>query len=335
MRKDIFHLEKPDMIKEAALAKPGKSWIIEIFVFYIVTAVATGLESVPVTFATLFHTANNQEFLDALTAAISTRTSLGEILSGISDYLSLLPAWITVVSLFSTGIMTVTIIMFCRLLQRRGVKTIGFRNEKPWIWEYLKGILIGFFMMGIVVLAGILTGTMTVNPGNISWIIILYLIGFMIQGMAEEVLCRGYFLTSFARKNNLWAAVIVNSLFFSLLHFANPGYNILAAANLTLCGIAFSVYVIRTGNIWGACGMHTMWNFAQGNIFGLSVSGTVTAPAFMSVTFNDGFSLWNGGGFGVESGLFYLILQLIFIGIFLIVPIAGRERSSNTATISI
>lgn len=54
-----------------------------------------------------------------------------------------------------------------------------------------------------------------------------------------------------------------------------------------------------------------MWNFAQGNIFGVSVSGMdIMASVFSFVPTNEG-ELINGGTFGLEGGLAVTIVLIL------------------------
>ena len=125
----------------------------------------------------------------------------------------------------------------------------------------------------------------------------------MIQGMAEEVLCRSYFLVSIGRRYPMWVAVLLNALFFAALHLANNGISVLAFVNLTLFGIFASVYFIKRGNIWGIGAIHSIWNFVQGNFYGIRVSGIETSCTVFDSVSVDGRAWMNGGAFGLEGGL--------------------------------
>ena len=61
------------------------------------------------------------------------------------------------------------------------------------------------------------------------------------------------------------------------MHLANSGITVLAFLNLTLFGVFASVYFIKRGNIWGIGALHSIWNFVQGNFYGIRVSGIETS----------------------------------------------------------
>ena len=100
----------------------------------------------------------------------------------------------------------------------------------------------------------------------------------------------------------------------------NNGISLLAIINLTLCGIMFSLYMLRTDNLWGACAIHSIWNFVQGNFFGLPVSGIDSGDSVFRFSLIEGSDLANGGAFGLEGGLPCTIVLTAVILVLLFVP---------------
>ena len=322
------YFDEPKLFAEARKGGRGLKWVLEILVLIAVTIVAMSIESIPVTIATFMNFFIDPDIiLSAIGTASEGNYSILAIIDAALEAVDKVPEWITVVSLFSTALMTLIVILFCRVIQKRGAKSMGLRMNGFWK-EYLLGGLFGVVMLAVAVGLGLVSGTMRISIAeNFSFIlIIIYLAGYIVQGMSEEVLCRGYFMTSFARKNPLWLAVIINSVYFGLLHFANTGFGILPFINLTLTGLVFSCYMIKRGNIWGVCAMHSMWNFFQGNIFGFAVSGSNLTASIFRVTQVNGGNLFNGGTFGIEGGLWDTIVELLALGfIIFILPQKNDE----------
>ena len=121
--------------------------------------------------------------------------------------------------------------------------------------------------------------------------------------MAEEVLCRGYLMVSLSRRYHVTLAVAASSLFFAFLHSGNNGLSPLAYINLFLFGVLASLLLLDFGNIWIAGAFHSVWNFAQGNIYGVQVSGMDVSNSILSTSYTDGMEIINGGSFGMEGGL--------------------------------
>ena len=77
------------------------------------------------------------------------------------------------------------------------------------------------------------------------------------------------------------------------------------------------------------CAMHSMWNFAQGNIFGLPVSGQGGLPSPLSAEVSEGTwkTLFNGGSFGLEGGLAVTAVLAVACCVALFMPTKRSEIS--------
>jgi hypothetical protein len=71
-----------------------------------------------------------------------------------------------------------------------------------------------------------------------------------------------------------------------------------------------------------------MWNFAQGNLFGIPVSGIQGLPSPLSSQLEGGMlrELLNGGPFGLEGGLAVTVVLLAGCAVVLIAPTKRSER---------
>ena len=141
---------------------------------------------------------------------------------------------------------------------------------------------------------------------------------------SEEVVFRGYVLRALAEWRGAAFALGVSSILFALAHLGNPGLTPLALTNIALAGVAFGLALQLTGRLWLPIAYHFAWNYFQGPLFGLPVSG-LALPAFLRVTLA-GPTLWTGGAFGPEGGL---IVSLILISsLFLLLRLKPRRASS-------
>lgn len=218
---------------------------------------------------------------------------------------------LTLINLFGTGFLIIICILYCKFSEKRNLRSMGL-IKKGAFKEYGIGLIVGLVMFSAVVLILMISGQLSFVKVTLSSLplIIIFFIGFMIQGASEEFLCRGFLLTSIAAKSGIILGIILNSCLFGFLHIFNSGFSILPMINIILVGIFFSVYAYRTDNIIGVCAIHTMWNFAQGNIYGILVSGMNIGPSILKVnSFSD--SLLSGGNFGAEGGLACTIVLII------------------------
>jgi len=241
---------------------------------------------------------SNQDYIEAAMAGDVDRITEVAMEIASSDIL-------TIGMLFANMAMILLTMLFCKVIQKRKMRTLGF-VKKDMLKEYGMGLAIGFAMFSVGVLLCVVTGALHFDgfsPNFAFGTFVLFGLGYMIQGMAEEVLCRSYLLVSIGRRYPMWVAVILNALFFAALHLGNTGISALAFVNLTLFGIFASVYFIKRGNIWGIGAIHSIWNFVQGNFYGIKVSGMSTSCSVFTSVAVEGREWMNGGAFGLEGGL--------------------------------
>ncbi len=239
---------------------------------------------------------------------------IGSVSSALISLLALLfatdmsPATDLLIQLFATVCTIAAVMLWCRRMERRGLVTLGFVRRGA-IWEYLIGIVGGVVLFSAAVGACLLAdvATLTVNPTPPSpWMLALFLLAFLIQGMSEELLCRSFLMVSLSRRLPLWACAVINAALFSLLHILNPGITPLALVNIFLFGLLASLLTLRRGSIWMAAALHSLWNFVEGNLFGISVSGmdSLPSPLVTAVASDRPWQiLIHGGTFGIEAGL--------------------------------
>lgn len=258
-----------------------------------------------------------------------------QILVGIVSYLlqavlGLKGQWDMVISLISTGFVTMGIVVYGYYVEERSLASFGF-IRKHIFSQYIKGFILGILLFSIIVGIGVFTGSLAYEAclANQTWRwVLIFLIGWFFQGMEEEVMLRGYLMPNFSRRTSLLTAVIANSLLFAALHLGNNGMTLLSFINLTLYGIFASLYAIRTNNIWGISGFHSAWNFVQGNIYGISVSGNAALPSILNITQRNS-ALLNGGAFGLEGSLITTIVLSICIALLFVPGVTQRMNASQ------
>lgn len=222
------------------------------------------------------------------------------------------------ITLYGTVLATVIVLLFCKLIERRPMKSLGF-SKQGCIKKYLLGCLVGAVMISVCVLLSMVFGGMKISFNhNIDFPqLLIFFFGFILQGASEETIFRGYFLNTVASKGRIVLAIVLNSVFFGLAHSFNMGLTPLAFLNLTLFGVFASVYAIKSDNLWGVCGVHSLWNFMQGNFWGIQVSGTDTGTSIFIADTTPNAPLLNGGDFGLEGSIFVTFTLIVSITIVL------------------
>ncbi len=99
------------------------------------------------------------------------------------------------------------------------------------------------------------------------------------------------------------------ALVFGALHLANPGVTAMAGATVIVAGLMFCALYALTGPLWVPIGLHFAWNFAQGYLFGATVSGNDLGGSIAVSTPSPGAQVWlTGGTFGPEASVFALLM---------------------------
>lgn len=215
----------------------------------------------------------------------------------------------------------ISVLVYIRVvkIEERPFSSIGFCKE-GWIKKYLTGFMVGAILTASEVALLYSFGLISVEqspsqPVGLSAIkyIIIILIGWIVQSSAEEIVTRGWLMNVLSAKYNRWVGLIVSSTYFGFMHVFNPNISYIAVINLVLSGFLFGLYVLKTNDLWGACGLHCAWNFFMGNIFGFEVSGTSASVGTLFDLNLIGNPSISGGKFGPEGGICETIIIIIAI----------------------
>ena len=265
----------------------------------------------------------------SLLALIGLARNFGEAGQNLATYLQTLQQSLMdktsdfrlILELLAFGFVLNTAFRWTRKVEKRPIRTLGFYKEN-FLSNLLKGFGLGLALflltlLGLVALGQYRFESIHLNP--YSLVFVIFTIPFWIlQGTTEEVVARTWLLPQLASRTNLKLAVLISSLFFTLLHMGNSGLTPLSLVNLFLFGVAMSLYLLKTDTIWGIGGIHGAWNFAQGNLFGVLVSGQSSGTSIMKFTPQGNQDWLSGGSFGIEGSimssiiLFLLILYLAY-----------------------
>lgn len=133
----------------------------------------------------------------------------------------------------------------------------------------------------------------------------------ILSGFTEEIFFRGFFFRLTEKWLGTWAALGLSAALFGALHLGNPNATLLAAVAIMLeAGIMLAAIYMITRRLWAAIGLHAAWNFAQGGIYGIPVSGGemdgVLRPDIR------GSDLLTGGAFGAEASLPAIVVATAF-----------------------
>lgn len=214
---------------------------------------------------------------------------------------------------------------FCaKLLEKLPYRSLGASLTAGWLRHLSLGVLIGAATLVVAALPAMLFGGLRFEfAADVGVQTLLYSLAaaFVIFAAAaayEEALFRGYFLQTLARGGYAWLAIILTSVFFATVHLGNPSANAFSTANTAIAGLWFGIAYMRTRDLWFVTGLHLMWNFFQGSVLGIEVSGLtdLSKPSLLNEI--DAGPAWlTGGSYGIEASIgctAALLLSIIVIG---------------------
>jgi len=210
-------------------------------------------------------------------------------------------------------------------------KLRNFFAGLAWGVICLSLLVLTLWRTGLVVIDGrLLFGSEALRYGAI-WLVI-----FLLVGLLEEYLTRGYvlftltrglagfyswlFKTRHSKAFGFWTAAVALSLLFGLGHGNNPGESPIGLLSAGLASLVFCFSLWRTGSLWWAIGFHASWDWAQSFLYGVADSGLMVQHHFLA-THPLGRPLMSGGSTGPEGSVFVLpVLAVVSVIIILTLP---------------
>ncbi|HMM80590.1 MAG TPA: type II CAAX endopeptidase family protein [Pyrinomonadaceae bacterium] len=229
--------------------------------------------------------------------------------------------------LFVSTILAGAVAWLCgRIFERLPFRAFGAAFSTGWLKHLLIGNALGFAAIVIAILPALIGGDLQFRLSEEPLSVLAYQIGlsfvFFAFGAAfEEALFRGYILQTFARSGLAWLVIGLTSILFGVVHLTNPAADAVSTANTILAGVVFSLAYLKTLDLWLPFGLHFMWNFAQGSIFGIEVSGLkFLSPITLFVETDHGPKWLTGEAYGIEGSVGCTIALLVLIGAMYLLP---------------
>jgi membrane protease YdiL (CAAX protease family) len=185
-----------------------------------------------------------------------------------------------------------------RLIEHRKLDDLSWRKSPQLLWGMLGGLALFALLTAQLWAAGVYRIT---GYGDASlWA--LFLLTAVVPGITEEIVCRGVLFRLTEEGLGTWIALLVSALFFGFAHASNPGATAWSSVAISIeAGLLFGLLYHVTRSLWWCIGLHAGWNFVQGAVFGIPVSGIKVDGLFDSQL--QGPDWLDGGGFGAEASV--------------------------------
>jgi membrane protease YdiL (CAAX protease family) len=218
------------------------------------------------------------------------------------------------------------------LVERRPFARYGLRGSRL-LPDVLTGAAWGLMMLSLLVGALALSGALVFDGlaqhGAAAFVYgAKWLLAFVLVGLLEEFLFRGFLQYTLARgvagivgwinpgnararTIGFWFAALVFSIvLFAVAHTGNSGETAFGIFTVALAGLTFVYVLYRTGSLWWAIGYHTTWDWAQSFLYGVPDSGQVSEGRLF-LTHPAGAALLSGGPAGPEGSIFVVPTMLL------------------------
>jgi membrane protease YdiL (CAAX protease family) len=216
--------------------------------------------------------------------------------------------------------------------ERRGFADYGLPWRPALRSRFWQGMALGLGSLAVLVLAvAALGGVRLALPSHAGPDALLlgagYLVLFIVLGLREEFLYRGYGLLTLGRQIGFWPAALVSSAWFVSTHAGNSGENVLGLAAVGAFGIFACMLLRRTGDLWLPIGFHAAWDWGQTYLFGVSDSGHAAAPGhLLTATVQLSAPAWLSGGAAGPEGSVLCMAMIAILATLLIPRLNPRPR---------
>ena len=187
-------------------------------------------------------------------------------------------------------------------------------GKELWIGTFsgflaISGTLLVMFLLGGFRITGVALHGTAILSSLVGWGI-----AFLLAGLVEEFLFRGYIQYTLASGIGFWPAACVMSGLFGLSHAFNSHENAVGSVAVVMFGLLLCLFLWRTGNLWCAVGFHLGYDWGQ-MFYGVPDSGIAPYQNMLSSTLS-GPRWLTGGMVGPEASvltpLALLVVALVF-----------------------
>jgi membrane protease YdiL (CAAX protease family) len=207
---------------------------------------------------------------------------------------------------------------FMAMLEDREMGHYGLPLKQAFRGNFWLGCLWGFAAISLLLLVLRANRHFYYGPLELSgWSIVrfasLWSIAFLLVGLFEEYLLRGYAQFTLTLGFRFWPAAVLLSLFFAFLHRDNPGETVFGLFQIVLIALFFCFTLWRSGTLWFAVGFHAAWDWSQSFFYGTPDSG-IPAKGHLLHSSIAGPDWLTGGTVGPEGSVLVApLLVLLFV----------------------
>ena len=217
------------------------------------------------------------------------------------------------------------------MLEDRRFETYGLPLGEAFRSRFWQGALWGIAMITAIILlirgfGGFTFGELALRGPHLWGYAVLWGVVFILVGIFEEFLFRGYAQFTLSMGVGFWPAAVLLSAGFGAIHLHNAGEDKIGALSVFVIGIFFCLTLWRTGNLWFAVGLHSAFDWGETFLFSVPDSGLVAPGHFLNSSLH-GPAWVTGGMVGPEGSVMSFVVVGIAAVIFVFLYPAKKESS--------
>lgn len=215
------------------------------------------------------------------------------------------PVALGVFCLLACAAMCVIYAFLSKQIEKRDITELDARRLLP---DLSVGCLYGGGCMVLSALVMWLLGVYKIDTVAPVWKdIIDDFFLFVIVAVGEELAFRAVLQRMIEERWGSTIALVVSSLIFGFVHYMNENGTVWGSIGIAVAAVEAASF-IYSRTLWMPIGAHLAWNFLQGNVFGLAVSGTKMSGTVIQPALS-GPEILTGGAFGAEASIITVVIS--------------------------
>jgi uncharacterized protein len=213
---------------------------------------------------------------------------------------------------FYVVVILILVPLYVFVIARLGEPKRNDLRDPKWARHLFLGLIGGAVIFSIAVaIAGALGIYRIVGIGSLDGLLAALIVPTIGAAVTEEMFFRGILFRWLEQFGGSWLALLLTSAMFGATHLGNPNATWISAIGIAFeAGVMLGAAYMLTRSLWLPMGLHAAWNFTQGEVFDIPVSGTeVHGLVDARLCCNP---LLTGGGFGLEASLIAMVVATAF-----------------------
>jgi membrane protease YdiL (CAAX protease family) len=226
--------------------------------------------------------------------------------------------WLQMLAELANLVAAVVPAVVLALVEHRPWGMYGLPGRQAFAKRFWVGAAWGFAGISVLMFAlysfgSFAFGHVVLHGARIARFAAFWAAMFLLVGLFEEFLLRGYSQFTLARGIGFWPAALTLSCGFGLIHLRNTGENWVGALGAAVIGLFFCLTLRRTGSLWFAVGFHGAWDWGLTFFYSVPDSGNVWPGHLLSSSLH-GRAWLSGGSVGPEgSVLCFVVIGAIWV----------------------